>query len=75
MSRLVQVTPFALAPNSGVVPGWLRGRFCIEGLCFNFGTRRAARSNNPSYPAFLRRFDLTGKAQTPHFLTRLTDSS
>ena len=47
MSRLVQLTPFALAPNSGVVPGWLRGHCCIEGLCFDFGTRRAARSSDP----------------------------
>ena len=47
MSRLVQLTPFVLAPNSGVVLGWLRGHFCINGLCFNFGTRRVARSNDP----------------------------
>ena len=47
MSRLVQLTPFVLAPNSGVVPGWLSRHCCKVDLGFDFSTRRAPRSNEP----------------------------
>ena len=47
MSRLVQLTPFVLAPNSGVAPGWLSRHCCKVDLGFDFGTRRDVRSNDP----------------------------
>ena len=75
MSRLVQVTPFALAPNSGVVPGWLSRDCCKVDLGFDFSTRRDVRSNDPIDRACRQRFALIRKAQTPRSFTRLTDSA
>ena len=41
-AELMVVTPAALAPYSGMVPGWLAGRYAFEDVCIDFRALAAA---------------------------------